>query len=231
MRELPGGAGDFAVTLENDCWNRIGVLGDGTCAELRQHVHCRNCPRYATAARALLEREVATDYLSDRTRHFAQEAPEQVDLRSVFIFRVGAEWLALPTQIFEEVAELRSIHSLPHRRGGAVLGVANVRGELLVCVSLGRVLGLETGGASTRARQRPASPRLLVIGNGGRRLAFPVEEVHGIHSVHAGELRDVPATVARAAATHSTAVFAWRQHTVGLLDVQGLLHTLHRSLG
>src|SRR5690606_543536 len=148
----------------------------------------------------------------------------------LFIFRVGAEWLALPTPIFEEVAELRSIHSLPHRSGGAVLGVANVRGELLVCVSLGKVLGLENAAASTRARQSPAPPRLLVIGNDGRRLAFPVEEVHGIHRVQAGELRDVPATVARAAATHSRSVFAWRQHTVGLLDAQGLLHTLNRSL-
>src|SRR2546422_1979826 len=37
-----------------------------------------------------------------------------------------------------EVAERRVIHSLPHRRTGIVLGVVNVRGELLVCVSLGR---------------------------------------------------------------------------------------------
>ena len=36
----------------------------------------------------------------------------------------------------------RLIHSLPHRRQGIVLGLVNVRGELLICVSLARLLGI-----------------------------------------------------------------------------------------
>jgi chemotaxis-related protein WspD len=27
----------------DDCWNRIGVRGDGSCRELEQHIHCHNC--------------------------------------------------------------------------------------------------------------------------------------------------------------------------------------------
>ncbi len=34
----------------DDCWNRIGVRGDGSCPELKRHIHCRNCPVYSAAA-------------------------------------------------------------------------------------------------------------------------------------------------------------------------------------
>ena len=35
-----------------DCWNKIGVSGDLSCPELNTHIHCRNCPVFAAAARA-----------------------------------------------------------------------------------------------------------------------------------------------------------------------------------
>jgi chemotaxis-related protein WspD len=102
----------------DDCWNRIGVRGDGSCPELKQHAHCSHCPTHAAAAVALLHREAPPDYLADCTRHMAQ-APEvgQADGGSVVIFRIGAEWLALPTPVFLGVAALPAIHSLPNRRG------------------------------------------------------------------------------------------------------------------
>jgi hypothetical protein len=59
------------------------------------------------------------------------------------IFRLGTEWLALPASVFQEVAELGAIHSLPHRRSGLVVGLTNVRGgELLICFSLTKLLVL-----------------------------------------------------------------------------------------
>ena len=46
---------------------------------------------------------------------------------------------------YEEIAERRSLHSLPHRRRGIVMGIVNIRGELLICASLGKLLGLLLG--------------------------------------------------------------------------------------
>lgn len=62
---------------------------------------------------------------------------------SFVVFRIGPELFALPTQVLHEVAESRGIHSLPHRRHSVVLGLVNIRGELLICVSVGRLLGLD----------------------------------------------------------------------------------------
>src|SRR5437870_1931260 len=118
------------------CWQTIGVYGNGECQELKEFVHCRNCPVYSTAAQRLLDRPLPADYQREWTQHFSKkETPGKPVKTSAVLFRIGAEWLALPAQTFQEIAERRPIHSLPHRRLGVVVGLVNVRGELLICVS------------------------------------------------------------------------------------------------
>jgi len=216
----------------NDCWNQIGVQGDRSCRELERHIHCQNCEVYSAAAQALLDRPVSPDGLVEHTRHFAR--PKDADERgtvSVVIFRVDDEWLALPMTVVMEIVGLRQIHSLPHRRGGVVLGVTNVRGELVVCVSLAQLLGLSndapvTGAMTTRATHK----RLMVIRHEDFRAVCPADEVDGVHRVHLWELEDLPATVGKASGRHSRAIVMWRDHAVGLLDERLLFSGLRRSL-
>ena len=218
-----------------DCWNRIGVAGDRSCPELVEHVHCRNCPVYSAAAVDLLDRDRPAEYIAESTAHFATEqADEDSAWRSALMFRVGAEWLALATRTIEEVATERPIHSLPQRRGGAVLGVTNVRGELLVCVSLGTLLGIDPVAApagGTRQAREIVRPRLLVLGRGSRRIASPVDEVHGTHRLAERDRRAVPATVARATATFTASVIEWRGGTAGVLDDDLVMRAMERSIG
>jgi chemotaxis-related protein WspD len=207
------------------------VWGGRSCPELDVHVHCRNCPVYSDAAGALLDRPVPADFAIDRARHF--EAPKSKDehqTQSMVVFRIGPEWFALPTSVIAEVAEHRVIHSVPHRRAGIVLGVVNVRGELLVCASLARLLGLQA------ASEPPGSSgkrdgRLLVLRHDGVRVVLPADEVSGIQRFHAKELKEVPTTVSKAATAHSRAVLSWSGHVVGLLDEHLLFSTLQRSVG
>src|SRR4051812_40289870 len=94
-----------------------------------------------TGALRLLDREAPEDYVREWTERIAQEkSAAEAGTMSVVIFRLGLEWLALPTRIFQEVAEQCPVHTLPHCTSGVVAGLANVRGELLVCISLGAVL-------------------------------------------------------------------------------------------
>jgi chemotaxis-related protein WspD len=214
------------------CWNVIGVHGDGSCPELTLYVHCRNCPVYSAGAAELLDGVAPVDYLAERTRHFATaQRPSDAETRAVVIFRVGAEWLALPTSVVIEVANLHPIHSLPHRQNGVVLGLASVRGELLICVSLGHVVGVEASPEADRVRTSTVYQRLLVIRREELRAVCPVDEVYGIHRFHPGELESVPATVAQASVTYSTGLLSWHDHSVGILDDQLVFYTLKRSLG
>jgi chemotaxis-related protein WspD len=216
----------------NDCWNKIGVYGDASCPELPQHIHCRNCPVYSAAAVELLNSELPIDHLDRWTRHVAQKRRvTELDTHSVVVYRLGAQWLALPTTAFMEIASLRTIHSLPHRRNGVILGLANIRGELLVCVSLRQVLGVEEIAVErTRDEHRAVEGRLLVIRQEGHSAVCPVDEVYGIERFHPRELRPVPTTVAKATATYTKSVLPWHQKSVGVLDEQLLFHTFNRSL-
>jgi len=217
--------------MPDACWNIIGVRGDGSCPELARYIHCRNCPVYAQAALAVLDGDAPADYSQEWTTHVARaKRGADGETQTVVIFRIGPEWLALPVRAVTEVADLRPIHSLPHRRSDVVLGLANVRGELLVCVSLGQVLGLEGPAEVNREIRRGAHPRLLVILHDNVRSACPVDEVHGVHRVRSRELKNVPTTVARATATYSKAILSWKGVSVGLLDDELLCYTLQRSV-
>src|SRR5437763_8151703 len=114
------------VDVQN-CWSRIGVQGDSSCPELSKFIHCRNCPIYSNAGVQLLNRPLPAEYRRERTEHFSRKKHAAAPARiSAVLFRIESEWLGLPTQAFQEVAECRRIHSLPHRGTGLVLGLVNV---------------------------------------------------------------------------------------------------------
>ena len=213
-----------------DCWNRIGVRGDSSCSDLNQYIHCRNRPVYSAAAVNLLDVELPVDYAKHWSQQFAQEQGSMaLSTHSVLVFRIGTEWLALPTSVLTEIVSLRAIHSIPHRRNGVVLGLANIRGELLPCFSLRQVVGLEDTAELKRAKHC-AGARLLVIHCDGSRAVCPVDEVDGIARFHPRDLTPVPATIAKATAAYTRSVLSWQEKSVGLLDDQLLFHTVDRNL-
>src|SRR5437879_1067310 len=56
----------------HDCWNVIGVEGNGTCRELVKFIHCRNCPVYSAAGTQLLDRPLPAEYRREQAEHYAQ---------------------------------------------------------------------------------------------------------------------------------------------------------------
>ena len=138
-----------------DCWNRIGTSGDRSCPELETHIHCRNCPVFASAARTFFDRPAPEGYLAEWTQWLAG-SPEagngeagtgadlsDRDLVSVLIFRLGQEWLAFRTQTVAEVTLPRPVHRIPHRSNEIFIGLVNLRGQLQLCISLHGLLGVE----------------------------------------------------------------------------------------
>jgi chemotaxis-related protein WspD len=196
---------------------------------LAKFIHCRNCPVFSSGALQLLDRPLPPEYRREWTAHFAQRKKAAFSGKTcAIIFRVQEEWLALPAQAFQEIAERRLIHSLPHRRAGVVLGLVNIRGELLICVSIGRLLGLEA--TAGQEIPRPPCARLLVVNWENIRLVFPVDEVHGVHRFQAEDLREPPATVTGSNPSYTQGVLLWQQRAVGFLDASLLFPALNRSL-
>jgi len=117
------------ATPVQDCWNRIGVQGDRSCPELRQYIHCRNCPKFEQGAHALLNRAPPEGYIEEWTQFLARAKETEAGFTdTAMVFRIGSEWLALPAPLCVEIVSMRPIRRVPHRRGGAVSAVCAVSG-------------------------------------------------------------------------------------------------------
>jgi chemotaxis-related protein WspD len=224
MNAVAGGLNE----APHDCWRTIGVRGDKTCPKLAEHAHCRNCPVYSAAATQLLDRDLPPGYLAEWAAHFAKSKPiEEHDTQTAIVFRIASEWFAFSTIALDEVSEQRPIHSLPHQRG-AVLGLVNVRGELLMCVSLAKMLGVAA--AEPQDRASIGKQRLIVVRTSGKLIAFPVNEVLRIHRFHPRDLESAPATIHKSSASYTKAILRLPNKTIGYLDHELLIQALSRSV-
>lgn len=214
----------------DDCWNRIGVRGDHSCAQLVQQVHCRNCPVYSAAARDIMQRPMPDNYQQDWAKQLAttEQSGKKHDL-SLMVFRVKREWLALPSSVFQSIAEMASAHHLPHRSGAVLLGVANVRGKLYPCMSLAGLLQLDAiDGVTTQTRR--IYPRLMLVNFSGQTFALPVDDMLGVHRLHSDALRAAPTSVNKATAHFMTGVLSIDELRVGCLDAELLGYQLKQVL-
>jgi chemotaxis-related protein WspD len=211
-----------------DCWNTIGVAGDRSCPELKTHIHCRNCPIFAGAARSFFERRAPEGYLAEWSRWLAESTGfgsggdarkangehflSQEEAVSVLIFRLGQDWLAFRTKTVAEVTLPRPVHRVPHRSNSVLTGIVNLQGQVQLCVSLHGLLGASAGPAP--------SPRLVVLRDADRAetWAFTADDVVGVRRVPRSQWRSVPSTLINPAVGFSEAVLSWDGRTVGLLD-------------
>lgn len=186
--------------------------------------------KHPGSALYVLDRVSASEALAHERSQLPSVAVQEGETRdfgqreSALVFRIGEEWLALTTAVVNEVADARAIHTLPHQRNRAILGVLNIRGALRICVSLARLFQIEDGSGKGGAHH------LLVAMHEGQTLVFPVDEVSGVHRYDADELSPTPTTLAHAANQYTRGLVDWRGRKVGLLDHDLLFYALNRSM-
>jgi purine-binding chemotaxis protein CheW len=122
-------------------------------------------------ARALLE---------SRALQLAQplpEAPRPGDLLDVVVFSLARERYALETRLLREIVRFADFTPVP---GAAdfLLGVTNLRGEILPVVDLRRFFGLPDRGLSDQSR-------VLVLGHDRRELGVLADETHDVIKLRA----------------------------------------------
>lgn len=212
----------------DDCWNRIGVFGDKRCERLERHIHCRNCEVYGAAAIALLDR-YGSSLERDDDDYGQGEAQEPTgEQRSLLIFRLGEQWLAIATRCLAEVMPVSPIHSLPHRKSTGLLGVTNVRGTLVACLSLSELLDLETD--DSRQNGQRVIPRMLILESGSGPLVVPVDEVSGIQKIPLARISNAKQDDKRTISRFTAGVLQWRGQSITLLNDEQLLQNMIGSL-
>jgi chemotaxis-related protein WspD len=120
---------------------------------------------------------------------------------------------------------------VPHRTGGLFDGIVNIRGDLQLCVSLARLLGIPSerpkdAGDEADSRHGQQLNRMIVVHQGLDRWVFPVDEVSEVHRVPTEKIVSPPATVKRSSAHIARGVFSWKDKQVGCLDASRLFASL-----
>jgi chemotaxis-related protein WspD len=220
----------MSTTIIEACWNRIGVNGDQSCDKLEQHVHCRNCEVYAAAAQQNLQRLVGDDYKKDWAAHFRQAAGDnQQQDSSCLVFRIGREWLSLPTRMFVSVAPIARPHRLPHRTARGLGGIVNVGGTLYPCMSLADLLGIDENEGEA-ATHRHTFARLLLTRWEDQAYALPVADLHGILRYASATLQVPAATINKGLSRFLSGVISHQDMRIGLLDEALIGYQLARTL-
>jgi len=204
----------------DDCWNRIGVQGNGdrSCAELQHVVHCRNCDKFVSAGRQLLDRESSIDYQKDWGVQISEVSVEQKKQQSVVIFRLGDQWFGLPPKHFHEVIKWNVIHSIPHNMSEQLRGIVAIRGELQLCISLGHVLGVDRGETPGENIKKGVYERMVVLSGADEKYVFPVSEIRDIFHYSTSELSEPPATAAINSHNVVFGVLKWKDKYISCLD-------------
>jgi chemotaxis-related protein WspD len=109
-----------------------------------------------------------------------------------------------------------------------LLGVANVRGALVACLSLVELLGLD--GVSSVASGARVMPRMLIIAAHGGPVVVPVDEVDGIHAIDERILDAASRSGPQANAKYTRGVLQFKGRSLRWLDEEQLLSAVTRSL-
>ena len=217
--------------MKEFCWNQIGLWGDRSCSRLSEQGHCRDCANYSQEGRALLNREAPENYLTEWVSLLAQErVAASHNAKSVQVFRLMSEWLALPTRCWVEVVNMRPLRPIPHRSSQILMGLVSVRGEIHLCASLGNLLGIEKSDSAEDTKSRRTSRRFCVVKRDNVSWVFPVDEVYGLISFSEKDVEDIPSTVARSFQKYSRGLLNIEGRKIGLLDETSIFDALSRSI-
>nr|GEU28358.1 ornithine carbamoyltransferase, chloroplastic [Tanacetum cinerariifolium] len=173
----------------------------------------------ASAAQRNLQRPVGVDYKREWAAHFRRAAADTQALdASCLVFRIGREWLSLPTKLFVAVAPQARPHRLPHRTGRGLTGIVNVGGTLYPCMSLAALLGIDDSEGEA-ATHRHTFARLLLIQWEDQAYALPVADLHGIQRYATASVQAPAATINKGLSRFLSGVIAiddmhWRPEPV-----------------
>jgi chemotaxis-related protein WspD len=205
-------------------------------------------------AARLFERPPDEAYMQEWTQALKEpiSTDDISDALSVLIFRLGKEWLALPTVYFKEVAPCHPVHHIPHRSGQVLQGLVNLNGKLELYIHLHALLQIEmlgvsplyppqsngtlyegNAGASSRNRAaevpQPQFNRMMAIIKDGELWVFPVDEIEGIHNWNLSAIENTPSTISKSTVNYIKGIMRMDDKIVGLLDEELLFSSLRRS--
>jgi chemotaxis-related protein WspD len=185
---------------------------------------------HADAVLRLLDRPITSAELEAGAEMAARpsDAQGKQSLR-LLLFRLGDEIAALPTGALRRVTPAARASKIPHRSSGVLRGVCNIRGELVLCADLRRLLGLPEPDAE-HADASFDSRRMVVVGPAENSWAFEVDALMGVESIDPSLVREPPLTVGYSIGDFTRGLADIGGHCVTILDGERVLAGFNAGL-
>ena len=142
------------------------------------------------------------------------DKPVEEPTEQFVVFRLAAEWYGVPILRVREVVCLDTITPLPGA-SAAIIGIANLRGNIVSVTDLRQVFGLES-------RPRAARNRLVVIDLEAAPTALLVDEVGGVVAVPRSHLEPPLATLEPSRGIYIEQTCRWGERLVAILRLDPL---------
>ncbi|MCC6677742.1 MAG: chemotaxis protein CheW [Phycisphaerales bacterium] len=181
--------------------------------------------QHTDAIQRLLDRPVTAADL-DAGAELAALPAEARNRRTVryLLFRIGGETAALPAMVLRRVTPAARAVPIPHRTAGVLRGVCNIRGELVLCADLRRLLGLPAHDREVAGVDGSKDTRcMIVVGPADNSWAFEVDALMGIEGADPSEFRAPPVTVEHAIGDFTLGVTEIGGRCVTVLDSDRVL--------
>ena len=149
------------------------------------------------------------------------------ELASYSIFRIGSEWYAIDVKILSEIRPIHEIHGLPHNTDPFLKGIINVHGSIVVCVSVGALLGKNE---LDKVDSNQRTSRMIVTGIGSDKIAFPVTETTGSVRLNDEQLGETPAPNRLSSNTILKGMYRHKDRDIGIIDSHRLLESIKEHL-
>ena len=166
--------------------------------------------------------ETAEEVLARRARSLALEAVEEETSGrlALLLFRIGAEWYAVRLTAVREIFQEYDVTKIPCVPG-FILGVVNVRGEILSVTDPARMMGI----GEIRSAEGVAPPA-VVIADGDIATALVVDEIGDIMEVAEEALEGPVSIIDRSQAEFIAGSAVVEGSMVGLINVERILEPI-----
>jgi len=135
-----------------------------------------------------------------------------VELASFYVGEALCGMDILKIQEINKLIEMTRVPKAPEY----VLGILNLRGEIVTIIDLGKKLGLKSTEITDKTRN-------IIVNSNGEHIGLMVEQISDVVQAEWEKVEAPPANIGSVQGRYFTGVFKTKDHLIGILDVGKVL--------
>lgn len=164
------------------------------------------------------------EVLRQRAASLAQTEEEEItlDAAGLLLFRLGEEWYAFPIEGVREIYNDYSVTRIP-RVPEFILGVVNVRGEIVSVTDLGTMIRVPSRTQYAGVLELPSS---IIVANESCVSAVVVDEIGDIVDVSRADIEPALSTLEKAQAEFVAGSVYIDERLIGIINLDKVLEPI-----